>query len=148
MTVCELSRKGAGVQGAFSPRELFGLARRLAHARRLDALHADLFGIARVLRQVTCKLFVDQRFHEPLDLAVAQARLGLTLKLRFRHFDADDRRQPLAHILSLKILLVFFQQSGLDRVVVDGSGQGGLEPNEVSPSFAGVDVIGKRKDVF
>ena len=101
-----------------------------------------------MLAQITAEFFVDQSFDDALDLAVAELGFGLSFELRLRHFDADHRRQALAHIFALQILIVLFEQAAADGVAVDGACQRRAKTDQVRAAFDGVDVVGEGEDVL
>src|SRR5262249_59332372 len=94
----ELSRERAAVERPLPPRELLRLARRLAHARRLQALHDDATRLGRVFLEVDGEPVVDQCLDAALHLAVAELRLRLALELGLRDLDADHGGEAFAHV--------------------------------------------------
>ena len=56
--------------------------------------------IGRVLIKVLADAFRDRRLHGALDVGVAELGLGLALELGIGQLDADDRGQPLAHVVA------------------------------------------------
>ena len=83
----------------------------------------------------------DSRSHA----AVAEFSLGLTLELRLRELDGDDRGQTLSDVLAGELVRLF-QNARLPAVVVDDLGDGCLESVKVRAALLGVDVVGKGKD--
>ena len=61
-----------------------------------------------MLLQIVGQSFADSLLHCSRDLAIAELRLGLTLKLGLSHLDGDDGRQALtevvAHNVDLRLL--------------------------------------------
>ena len=106
------------------------------------------FGDRRVLLEERPQVFVDGRLDDPLDFAVAQLGLGLALELRVPQLDADDRDQPLAHILAGRIFAQVFEQVVRLRVGVDGPRQRRLESDQVRAALVRVDVVGEGEDGF
>ena len=82
------------------PHQLARLAGRLAGLGREQGLADHLLGHRRVGLEELAQPLVDHPRDDPLDLAVAQLRLGLALELRIGHPDADDRRQALLEVLA------------------------------------------------
>ena len=66
---------------------------------------------------------VTARLDLALDLGVAELGLGLALELRLGQLDADDRRQPLAHVVAGEVGVVVLEDRVLARVVVERAGQ-------------------------
>ena len=75
-----------------------GLLRRFAGAGRGHRAGTDGLGDGRVLFEIGAEFFVDDRFDDAAHLGIAELGLGLPLELGIRHLDADDRRQPFAHV--------------------------------------------------
>ena len=92
------------------------------------------------------ELVVDDLGDDPLDLAVAQLRLGLALELRVGHADADDRRQAFLEVLAGdREVLVLGRRGGL-RVGVQRPRQRRAEPGQVGAPFDRVDVVAVGDD--
>src|SRR5438045_529262 len=87
----------------------------------------------------TFKIF-HRRLDEALHFAVAELGLGLTLELGLRHLDADDRRQPLAHVLALQALRVLLEDRGREGERVQRTRQPRLESDEMRAAFDRADV--------
>ena len=98
--------------------------------------------------EVAPQLVVQQGFDEPLDFAVAELGLGLTLELGFPDLDADDRGQPFPNILALQALLVFLEQAERGDVGVDRARQRRPQPDQMRPALDGIDVVGERIHVL
>ena len=82
----------------------------------------------------------------PFTSLLPSLRLGLALELRLGHLDRDDRGQALAHVVAAQVLLELLREVELLEVVVEGPGEGALEPDEVRAALAGVDVVGEGED--
>ena len=89
------------------------------------------------------KLFVGGPLHQRAGLDVAQLGLRLALELRVRQPHADDRRQALADVLSLEVVVVLLQQAALAGVAVHHRGEGTPEALLVHASLKGVDPVGE-----
>ena len=92
--------------------------------------------------------FIDKRFNQSPDLAVTQFRLGLSLELRTFYLHTDDGRQAFSDILSVDLRLHVLWQISVGSIVIDGPGQRGLESDQMESAFLGIDIVGKRKNVF
>ena len=82
------------------------------------ALLDDLARVGRVLLEELGELRVDGRLDEAGDPRVAELRLRLALELRVLQLDRDHRREPLAHVLALEVLLLLLEQALVARVLV------------------------------
>ena len=96
-----------------------------------------------MLLQIDREPVVHQRFDDSLHLAVAELGLGLSLELRLRHLHADDRRQPLAHVLALQRFRVLLEEAVGDGIGIDRAGEGGLEADQMGAALDRVDVVGE-----
>src|SRR5439155_679767 len=109
LAVGELAREPAPVERTLAPRELLRLAGRLPDARGLEALEHDPACFRRMLLEIDPEAIVHQRLDRPFHLAVAELGLGLALELRLGDLDADDRGEPLAHVVALERLVVLLE---------------------------------------
>ena len=80
------------------------------------------------------------------NLRIAQLDLGLRLELRLLQLDADDRRQPLTHVIRRQIGILLLQQAALAGVVVQRASQRGAEAGEMRAAVRRVDGIGEAED--
>src|SRR3954452_6830485 len=117
--VGQLARQRRVLERRLAAREVAGLARGLAGARGLHRLADDAVGLARVLLEELGQPAVDGRLDEALDRRVAELRLGLALELRLLDLHGDDRREPLAHVLTLEVGVLLLELALLARVRVD-----------------------------
>ena len=148
LAISEFSRQRPGIERTLAACQIFGFAGRLAHARRFHAFSDDLLRFTRVFAHVARKFLVHQRFDDALHFAVAQLGLGLPLELRLGNFHADHRRQALAHVFALQILVVLFQMAAVKGVIVDRAGERGTKSDQMGATLDGVDVVGEGKNVF
>src|SRR3990172_1863818 len=111
---CREEKGGGAVGGGEVP----GRGGGLAGARRLEDLARDPPCLRWVLFEVRRETLVDEALHDPLDLGVAQLPLGLSLDLRVRNLDADDRAEPLPRVLALEGLRPVPQEAVGARVGV------------------------------
>ena len=125
--------------------EISRLARGLAGARGLDGLLHDHPPLRRVLLEELRQRPVDRRLHEALDRRIAELGLRLALELRVLELHRDDRREPLAHVLALEVLVLLLELADLARVGVQRPGECGAEAREVRAALVGVDVVGERE---
>ena len=125
--------------------EISRLARGLAGARGLDGLLHDHPPLRRVLLEELRQRPVDRRLHEALDRRIAELGLRLALELRVLELHRDDRREPLAHVLTLEVLVLLLELADLARVGVQRPGECGTEAREVRAALVGVDVVGERE---
>ncbi len=110
LAVGQLAGQQPAVERAFAARQVARLARRFARARRFDGLRQNLARPLRVLLEERAQLVVDDGFDDPLDLAVAELGLGLSLELRVAQLHADDGHQPLAHVFPGGVFLQVLEQ--------------------------------------
>ena len=82
---------------------------------------------------------MDKRAH----LDIAKLGLSLPLELRLGETDADDRREALPDVLTLKVVVVVLDQVPLLGVTVHHRGQSTAETFFVHPPLECVDPIGK-----
>src|SRR6185312_13555037 len=69
-------------------------------------------------------------------------------ELRLGHLDGDDRREPLAHVLALEVLLLLLQQLLLTRVRVERARERRAEAGQVRAALVSVDVVSEREQVL
>ncbi len=82
----------------------------------------------------------------PRDPRVPELRLRLPLELRLAELDRDHRREPLADVLALEVVLLLLQQALRARVVVQRARQRRLEAGQVRAALRRVDVVRERED--
>ena len=85
---------------------------------------------------------------DALYLRVAQLRLRLSLKLRFRHFDTDDSRESLADVLSRERDFRIFEKPARPGVTVKRPRDCTLKAALMEAPRRRADVIRVREDVF
>ena len=133
----------------FSSADLRGqvarLAGGLAGAGGLHRLVDDLAGLGRVLLEELAEAAVDGGLHEALDRRVAELGLGLALELGVLDLHRDDRREALAHVLALEVVVLLLQQALLARVGVERARERGAEARQVRAALVRVDVVGERE---
>ena len=140
----QLAGQAGPGQGAL-PGGLAGLAGSLASQRRLHGLADDALRVGGVLLEEVSEHLVDRGLDERAHLAVAELRLRLTLELRLRDLDRNDRSEALADVLALRRRVVRPQQVALARVVVEGARQGRAEARQVRAALDRVDVVHERE---
>ena len=101
-----------------------------------------------MLLQIDRDRFARDRVHDPAHLAVAQLRLRLAFELRVWHLHRNDRRQPLANVLSLEVVFFFLQELHAAGIFIDRTRQRRFETKLVRAAFVGVDVVRVTVDVF
>ena len=141
----QLAGEVGAVQQPLAHHQVARLAGGLASARRGDALLDDAAALGGVLFQVGAELLGHHRLHLAFDLRVAQAGLGLALKLRLRELHAHDGHQPFAHVLARQVGIVVLQHLLLAGVVVQGARERRAEAGEVAAAIDGVDAVGERE---
>jgi len=140
--VGELPGKAPAIQHPLAPGQLFRLAGRFPGARCRDALLDHPSGRRRVLFQVLREELPHDRLDDPRGLAVPQLRLRLPLELGVHELHAEDRRQPLPHVVSGKGLPL--EDPALVAVRVEDAGHRLFEPDEVRASLGGRDIVDVR----
>ena len=90
-------------------------------------------------------MLVDNRLHQPPDLAVAQLCLGLPFELRLWNLYGDYGHQSFSNVFRLYGLHVLCLRAlGGERV--DGPRQRGAESRQVGSTLLGADVVRIRVD--
>ena len=146
LAVGQLPGEGRVVERPFAASQVARLPCRLARVPRGDSLQDDLARVSRVLLEELSELRVDGLFDQPTHPGIAELRLRLTLELGVAQLDRDDGCKPLAHVLSLEVLLLFLQEAFVAGVLVQRACEGTLEPREVRAALVRVDVVGERED--
>ena len=108
-----------------SSRALRAASRASAASKRLAN---DPLGHSRVGLKKLGQPLVDDPGGDPLNLAVAQLGLGLTLKLRVGNPDADDRREAFLEVLTSDRQVFVLGRGNCLGVLVQRAGQGRAEP--------------------
>ena len=108
----------AALERALAPGQLARLARGLARARGVDRLRDDLPRVGRVLLEELREPRFTVCSTKPRDPRVAELRLRLALELRVAELHRDDRREALAHVLALEVVLLLLEQALVARVLV------------------------------
>ena len=136
------------VQRALSTDQLLGFPGRVARPGRVDGLADDLAGDGRVLVKIDAQGVVHRRLDEALHFAVPQLGLGLAFELRIAQLDAHDRGEALPHVVPGQRLRVLLQEIVRVGVVIDGPRERRLEPDQMGPALAGIDVVGKGIEIL
>src|SRR3989304_2218393 len=135
-TFSSLPRSGRDARGRRFPPPLAGPGAR-GGERRLDYPAT----VGWVLFEVLDDPVGHRCLHRALDVGVAELRLRLTLELRVGELDADHRGQPFPNVLARQVGVLFREDAGLARPVVERAGQGGTEPGDVRPTIHRVNVV-------
>src|SRR5699024_7780807 len=96
---------------------------RQASLRAGDRLVDDRLGLARIALEPVGQPLVRLGLYERLRLAVAQLLLRLPLELRLGQLDRDDRREPLANVVTGEVGVLLLEQLLVAGVSVDHPGQ-------------------------
>src|SRR5207245_6646283 len=96
---------------ALPARQVTRLARCLTSPGRRDGLLDDLLRVGRVLLEELGQLRVDGGFHESPHPWIPELRLRLALELGILQLHGYDRRQALAHVFTLKVVLLLLEQA-------------------------------------
>src|SRR5205807_7086948 len=104
------------------------------------------FRIGWMLGEIVGKSLIHKRFNDSFDLAVTELGLCLTLELRFRNLDANNRHQTFAHIFSLKIFVIFLELPTVYSVAVDGTCKRGFKTDQMGTTLHCVDIVGERSE--
>jgi hypothetical protein len=124
------------------------LARSFAGGRGVDYLLDDRAGMLRVFLKPLGELVGHQAFERLTHFGTDELVLGLAAELGVRQLDRDDGGQAFAHILAGQPDLLFLQDAGLFRIIVEGAGQRGAKSGQVRAAVALRDVVGERQDVL
>ena len=98
--------------------------------------------------EVGTQAFRDEVIHDALDFEIAELRLGLTFKLRIRHFDRNDAGQPFTDIIAGKVRFIVLENVILACVFIEDAGERGAETGKVHTAFDGIDVIDEGIHAF
>ena len=147
LAIGQLPRQARRVQGSLAPRQIAGLAGRLARPRRLDGLANDALRNVGIPFEVLAQVVIDGGDDLALDVAV-QLALRLTLELGLRQLHADHRGQALPHVLSAQADFRVLEETGALGVRVDRARQGGTEAGQMRPPLDRVDRVGEREEVL
>src|SRR5262249_27262146 len=86
------------------------------------------------------QFLVDKLNHVALDIGV-QLALGLSLELRLREFDANNRRQTFANVVAGQVLFYVLEQTRGLTGCVDRTGQRAAEAAQIRTAINSVDVV-------
>ena len=118
----------------------------------IDDLRDDRLGNARILFEEARQLLVDDAFDDASDLTCPELRLRLSLELRLRNLDRNDRAESFAQILARdgrRIVLALPAALAVGRdVSVQRARQCGSEADEMRAALDRVDVVGERVHRF
>ena len=148
LAVGQLSGKGAGFEGAFSPGELLCLSRGVSRPRGVYGLFHYAPCDLGVFLEKRPELLVQQGFHRAPHRGVAELGLGLALELRIGNLHAHHRHEPLPHVLSGERHLEVLQEVLLLGVLVYGPGERSAEPRKMGSPLDVVYVVGVAEDGF
>ena len=139
----KLAHQGRSVQLIGLAGVVAGLAGSLAYLGGLDGLGDDGLGDVLVLEvlQPVGQLLGDNAFHSGADFTVAQAALGLALKLRVLDHCSRHAGEALAEVLAGEVVVLVLQCADAAGIVVEHLGEGGLEAGFVAAALAGGDVV-------
>ena len=129
LAVGQFTGQGGVHKGAFAARQITGPFGGIPGPGGINPLGYNFSRHSGIFFEKGRQFIVDQGLHQPLDFTVAQFGLGLSFKLGRFDSDADNGRQSLAHVVPGNLGLQIFGKIAVGRILVDGSRQGGLEPN-------------------
>ena len=101
-----------------------------------------------MLFEVGTQAFRDEIIHDALDLEISELRLGLTFKLRIRHFDGNDAGQPFTDIIAGKVRFIVLEDVILTCIFIEDTGERAAEAGKVHAAFDGIDVIDEGIHAF
>ena len=104
--VGELPGEGGFFQGVAFTGGFSGFARRFSGAEGLGGFVDDFLGHFGMFLKIGGEEFRDDGVYRRGDVAVAQLRFGLSLKLGFQHLNGDHRRHAFADIFAAEVLVV------------------------------------------
>ena len=140
-TVRQLAGQPATGQRGFAD-GLTRLARRLARARRREALVNNALRHRRIRIEVAHQPFVSHRTGDALHFRRQQFHLCLRFKFRVAVLHRNDRRQTLAHIIAGDLRILFFQNFVRLRVLVDCARHRAAEAGQMRAAVGIVDRVG------
>ncbi len=108
----------------------------------------DGAGLLGVLFEVVAERFADGLRHGGHHLLVAELGLGLSLELRFEHFDRHYGRESLAEVVAGHLDLGFFEYLVVVGIFLEGLGESAAEAGEVCAALYCVDVVDVGVDVL
>src|SRR5208283_4785597 len=85
--------------------------------------------------QVLTQLFIDNPCYDSLDLAVAQLRLGLSLKLGIGNMSANDRRQAFFEVFTGDRQILVLSRCRALGILVQGPRQCRSETSQMCASL-------------
>jgi hypothetical protein len=100
------------------------------------------------LLEERAELVAEDRLDDALHLARHELRLRLRVERRVAHLDADDRREPLADVLTREARLHVAEEVLRVAVVVEHARERSAEAGDVRPAVFVVDVVRVREDLL
>ena len=108
-----LPGQGGVLERGLAAREVARLACGVPGVGGLDRLADDRAGVGGVLLEELGEPLFDGGLHEALYRRVAELGLRLALELRLADLHGDDRREPLADVLALEVLVLLLELARL-----------------------------------
>ena len=149
--VGKLAGEAAAAEGGLALHLLTGLAGGMTRRGRQNHLAHNLLRIPRMLLKVVFEHVAHRLTDNALNLAVTQLGLGLSLKLRFRHFHGDDGGKSLTEVVARNldlVLLEFVEHLVVAGIALQGVGEGTAETGEVRATLYRIDIVDIRMDIL
>ena len=147
VAVLKLVRHLAGLKSGLAADGFLGLAGCLAGT----VCHHGLFKYRLcgrwVLLKIGRELVVDYAVDQSPDIRVAELLLGLTLELRLRKLDGDDRGDALADVLAGDLIVALYGIC-LHAVGVYDTGERGFEAGLMHTALRSMDVVCKGDEIL
>ena len=110
LAIGKFARQAAGIESAFTARQIAGFASRFAGASRVDRFGDDLLHHRGILVEKLAQLFIDELDDITLNVGIEFA-LGLAFELRLRQLHADHRGQAFANVVAGQIFFDVFEEA-------------------------------------
>src|SRR5579884_200250 len=146
LAVGQFSGQGHALQRRLANHQIACFAGRFAGPGCRNALLDDAPRVGRVLVQIGRQLLVDGLLGLGANLRIRQLDLGLGFELRLRELGADNRRQPLTHVIGREIGVLLLQHPRLAGVRVQGAGERRAEAGQMRAAVRCIDGVGESED--
>ena len=120
----------------------------LADLRRLFRTAYDRLERVQIPVKVSYQLLGSDLAHHLCGVLIIELGLGLSLEPRIRMLDRDHGGNPVSHVRSGKICILFLQDIQFPGIRIDNIGEGGLEAGQVGSALRIIDIVAKAKHIL